>query len=207
MVELQSIGLKIILPVTTSTLNPLWRVLMGPNVVRHLCYTQFVHECLVPRHPRPKITNGFYNRIIDSATISFGHSAKGSLHRAKCIVKKKKHNWSRLLRTSDKTECAPSNKTMTLSTQPRQSRFDSGDNPWMCLPKLVRTLNWPSLEIPAVHPSWGLIPKKTGYCNCWHRCFTEYRMWIFASLSLKVLKTPLYNPPTFRGSNIGNIFF
>ena len=49
--------------------------------------------------------------------------------------------WSRALRTSDWAEGSPSNRTMTLSTQPRQCRRENS----------VNVLEWPS-QSPDLNP-------------------------------------------------------
>jgi hypothetical protein len=71
---------------------------------------------------------------------------------------------SRALRTSDWSEGSPSNRTTTLSTQPRQCRGDFGTSLWMSLsgPARVRTWTlsnisgetWKWLCSDAPHPTW-----------------------------------------------------
>jgi hypothetical protein len=55
---------------------------------------------------------------------------------------------SRALKVSDWGEGSPSNRTMTLSTKPRQHRSGLGTNLWMSLSGPDRAWTWTSLERP-----------------------------------------------------------
>ena len=71
--------------------------------------------------------------------------------------------WSRVLRTSDWAKGSPSNRTMTLSTQPRQCRSGLGTTLWMSLSGPARALTWTQSNISGEtwkcaptgpHPTW-----------------------------------------------------
>ena len=84
--------------------------------------------------------------------------------------------WSRALRTSDWAEGSPSNRTMTLSTRPRQRRSALGKTLWMSLSGPARALTWTQsnifgetwkwLSTDSPHPTWQSNGRKIPKPRC-----------------------------------------
>ena len=100
---------------------------------------------------------------------------------------------SRALRTSDWDEGSPSNRTLTLSAQPRQHRSSFGTSHWMSLSGPARAWTWTRSNLSGETPSnltereriWresfkkqvcqacSVIPNKIWGCNCCQRYFNK----------------------------------
>lgn len=62
--------------------------------------------------------------------------------------------WPGVLRTSDSAEGWPSNRTVTLSTQPRQCSSGLGTPLWMSVSGPARALTWTTSKISGVKWKW-----------------------------------------------------